>query len=151
VLRNFAEAALLSKYGYTDKAGFRYPGPSPSRGDVTAKALGFTPSDEANYDEKAHIAAGIKERQEYDAQNIQTHLAKAFNRQDPATYARWMQESNLFMQAHPGVMPPAASFGNYLREHMRSAGMAGAMGTPLGVAPRDFLTRGMVSFGNAGD
>ncbi len=151
MVRNVMEGAQLARYGYVDKAGFKYPGGDPSSGDVAAKMLGFTPSDEANYEEKAQTVEGVKARQEYDAQNIQTHLAKGFNRQDPAMYGRWLQANNQFMLSHPGLPPPVMGFAGYLREHMMSSAMAGAMGTPLGVSPRDFLTRGMVSYGNAGD
>ncbi len=151
MLRNLSEANLLSRYGWTDKAGFQIPGGPPTGAEVGEKALGITPSSEANYQEKKNIASGLEERQTYDNQNIQTHLAKAFNRQDPAAFASWQRASMQYMATHPGMMPPMGSFGNYLREHMQSAALAGATGTPLGVNPRDLTTRGMVSFGNISD
>ena len=149
--RNVAEGEILRERGYTDKAGFKIPGGQPSGGDVAAKMLGFSPADEARYQEKERIASGIKDRTEFDQQNIMTHLARTYNLHDPAGFQYWMRQSQEFGQAHPGMMPPAGSFANYLREHARSAGIAGAMGTPLGVTPRDLTTRGMVSFGNMGD
>ena len=115
------------------------------------KAVGFSPSAETNYQEKKQIATGLEERQQADMQNIQTHLAKSYNLHDPAGYTYWMRQSQLYQQAHPGLRPPAAGFGDYLREHAQAAGVAGALHTPIGVKPRDLTARGMVSFGNIGD
>ena len=149
--RNAIEAGIISKYGYTDKAGFQYPGGRPSSTDVVMKALGFKPSDEANYDEKRDIVQGLTQRNEYDTQNIQTHLARGFNRQDPAAYAAWMQASSAYALSHPGKAPPMASFANYMQEHMRSAAIAGGYNVPLGTAPNDINAMRAVRFGNIGD
>src|SRR6202044_1289843 len=102
------EAKMISDYGYTDKAGFRYGAPSTSA--LVQKTLGFTPADEANYEEKEQTVSGIEAREEYDKSNIQTHLAKAFNRQDPAMYQSWLQDNQSYMLTHPGLEPPAMSF-----------------------------------------
>lgn len=148
MLRNVAEGVQASKYGYTDKAGFKYG--TPSTGDLVQKFLGFTPSDEANYDEKKRIVTGQQEREQYATQNIQTHLAKAFNRHDPAGFQAWMASSRMEAAAHPGLMPAAGSFGNYLQEHAKSTAIAGITGRPVGTRPQDWMSQRMIQFGNGG-
>lgn len=151
MIKNALEAEQVGQYGYTDKSGFAYPGGPPSGKDIAVKALGLTPSDEANYEEKEKIVEGQEARQDYDKTNIMTHLAKSFNRQDPQAYQDWVMHSQNYMATHPGLMPPAAEFGNFLQEHMRAAALAGSTGTPLSTNVRDLISRGMVSYGNAGD
>lgn len=151
MIRNALEAEQTAKYGYEDKSGFKYPGGPPTSQDIAAKAMGFMPADEANYTEKEQIVEGQEARQEYDKSNVMTHLAKSFNRQDPQAYQDWVQHSTNYMATHPGMMPPAAEFGAYLQEHMRSAALAGVTGAPLNTNIRDLISRGMVSYGNAGD
>jgi hypothetical protein len=148
-LRNMADATLIGKYGYTDKGGFAVP-VSANGKEIMETLLGFTPAQKAEYDEERRVSEGIQDREQYDVQNVTQHLARSFNRHDPAGYAAWMKSSQEYMLNHPGLPPPAASFGQYLQEHARSAGMAGVLGTPVGTPPRDLRRSGMVSFGNLG-
>jgi hypothetical protein len=148
--RRVAEAYKLGAYGYTDKAGFPFGG-TPSTGDVVGTAMGFTPPAEANYEEKSRTVEGLNERGDFDKQEIMTHLARAFNRQDPEGYAEWANKSTQYQMSHPGEPPPMTEFANYMRQHSNAAAIAGATGLPLNTGKRSLLARGMVGYGNANE
>jgi hypothetical protein len=148
--RRIAEAYKLGAHGYTDKAGFPFGG-TPSTGDVVGTAMGFTPPAEANYEEKSRTVEGLNERGDFDKQEIMTHLARAFNRQDPEGYAEWANKSTQYQMSHPGEPPPMTEFANYMRQHSNAAAIAGATGLPLNTGKRSLLARGMVGYGNANE
>ena len=150
LLRNMADAEMIREHGFEDKSGFKLP-ISGSTSASLMKLLGFDTSQEAEYSEAKGTMSGLQARQQYDQQNIMRHLALAYNRQDPEGYGQWLSASQQFMMDHPGVKPPAMGFGDYLKQHARSAAMAGALGTPLGVSPRNLMMRGMVGYGNFGE
>ena len=149
MLRNAADAELIREHGFEDKSGFKLP-ISGSTSASLMKLLGFDTSQEAEYKEVKGTMSGLQARQQYDQQNIMRHLALAYNREDPQSYGEWLNASQQFMMNNPGVKPPAMGFADYLKQHARSAALAGALGTPLGVSPRNLMMRGMVSYGNIG-
>lgn len=149
MLRNVVEGGMTLSRGYIDKSGFKLP-IKASTADGLKQLLGFEPQNKAEYGEETKTQQGLEDRSQYDKQNIMSHMAKSFNLHDPEEYARWVSKSTAFAHAHPGEMPPAMEFGDYMREHVRSAAIAGARGTPIGVGPRDLLGMGATRFGNLG-
>ena len=147
-LRGPVEATELSMRGYQDRAGFPITTLHAGPTEIAETAAGLDPAGEAEYQEERRVALGLENRAQLQHTNITSHLAKSTMRQNPSDWQYWMGENTKWLQEHPGMLPPAAGLGSYLQSHMQSAAMAGALGTPIGVSPRDLLARGMVSFGN---
>ncbi len=59
-----------------------------------------------------------------------------------------MAEAQQWQLRHPGLVPPQASFGRALEQHMRQLSQARGTGLPIGVTPQDIGTREQLQYGN---
>ena len=146
-LKGGIEAYKLGKYGFVDRNGEKLP-ITASSSDIMKKALGIDPAQEAEYDEEKKSAMGLQQMRALRSQNITRHLILAVNQQRPDDMRYWQSEAMQFTRDHPGMSNPLQDFERALTMHARNAAYARSMGTPIGVQPRDTVSRGMVRFGN---
>ena len=141
------EGYRLAQRGFVDRTGAKLP-ITANAADIAMVALGFDPAKEAEYDEQRGSAMGLERMRELREQNIEKHLQLAINRRDQGMYQSWVAEAQQFTRDHPGLPSPLTTLGQSLTEHARAAAMAKGLGMPVGVNPRDLVTRGMASYGN---
>lgn len=143
-----SEAIRLGMRGFVDKNGAPLPINKPTVRDIAFKALGIDPAKEEEYSEVKKTEVGLKTMEALHEQNIERHLEIAKHRNDPAMFQQWTSEAMRYQHEHPGMPSPIAEFGRTFGEHLRASALARGAGMPVGVSPRDIITRGMVSYGN---
>jgi hypothetical protein len=146
-MRGPIEALQQSLYGYRNKSGQKLP-ISSNAASIALTAMGLDPAGEAEYHEWKTTQLGLQNRQTELTQNITQHLAQALTRNDTSDFQKWLNISQQFQIAHPGVAPPAAHIGEYMNAQMRSSAIANGLGLPIGVKPNDISTRGMLRGAN---
>jgi hypothetical protein len=94
------------------------------------------------------VELGLKTLAQVRSQNITRHMVLAMNRHDPASFRAWAAEAQTYARDHLGMSSPLQGLTSALSEGLQQQSLARALGTPLGVSPRDIIGRGMTSFGN---
>ena len=146
-LKNLAEGAQLGTRGYVDAKGNKLP-ITASAEDILLKSVGIDPAKEEEYNEVKRVGLGLKTLAQVRSQNITRHMVLAMNRHDPASFRAWAAEAQTYARDHLGMSSPLQGLTSALSEGLQQQSLARALGTPLGVSPRDIIGRGMTSFGN---
>jgi hypothetical protein len=149
-VKGAAEATQLGVHGFTDAKGVRLP-ITASAMDIALKAVGIDPAKEAEYSEAKGVSAGLTAMRTARSANITQHLVKATMQGNPADLQAWEQQAVEYQHDHPGMTSPLMDLGRTLQMSLRNQSLAKALGTPLGVNPRDVVGRGMTNFGNFGN
>ena len=142
------EAYKLGVHGFVDARGQKLPLSSPRAHEYVLTALGLKPAGKAEYQEVAREVTGLRTMREASSANISQHLRRAWMQGDQELFNDWMGEAQRWQLRHPGLMPPQASFGQALQNHMRQLAQSRSTGLPIGVAPQDIGTRGQFQYGN---
>ena len=142
------KAYQLSTRGFVDSHGQKLPLSSPRAHDYILTALGLKPAGQAEYQEVAREVSGLRAMREASSANISQHLRQAWTKGDQGEFNSWMAEAQQWQIRHPGLLPPQASFGAALTNHMRQLAQARGTGLPIGVTPQDIGTRGQLQYGN---
>jgi hypothetical protein len=142
------KAYRLSHEGFVDQHGQKLPILSPGAGQYIMTALGIKPARLAEYQEVAREESGLRTLREASSANISQHLRQAYTQRDPEMFNSWMAEAQRWQAAHPGLMPPQATFQRALQNHMNQLAQAHATGLPINVLPRDIAGRGLLHYGN---
>jgi hypothetical protein len=136
-VKGIAEGVYLSKHGYVDKNGNRYP-IQPGARDILAASIGIDPANLAQYEEADRIKSGLTAQRQYREQNISSHLVRSIMEPGSADTGYWMQQALQYEVEHPGMGGPLESLQNDLTRFITKGATAGAFNLPLGVKPLDF-------------
>ena len=142
--RGGTQAFQLSDKGYVDKAGNKLP-MEPGALDILYTAMGFKPSDKANYDERNLAMIARKGEISRRAANIRKNLAEAIEAGDVEDQRKWLAEAKQFDKNQPSfaIMP---TIGSVLQRRATARMQAEAMGTPLGANIKDTAGRERIDF-----
>jgi hypothetical protein len=142
------KAYRLATQGFVDQHGQKLPLSSPNAAQIMLTALGLKPAGQAEYQEVAREVSGLRAMREASSANISQHLRQAWEQGDQGGFNTWMAEAQRWQVQHPGFLPPQATFGRELSNHMRQLAQARGMGLPIGVRPQDVGPRGMLGYAN---
>jgi hypothetical protein len=129
------KAYRLTSDGYVDASGKKLPMDAGARA-VLVQLLGFNPSEKAEYNEARQdttVRKGILVRQ---ASNLRGQIADAVASGDEDTARDLINQARQFDVANPAfaVLP---TIGDTIRRRARISATAQALGSPLGVSPKD--------------
>ena len=142
------KAYKLAKEGFVDQQGQKLPISSPNAAQIMMTALGLKPARQAEYQEVAREASGLRTMREASSANISEHLRHAWTQGDAGAFNVWMTEAQRWQVQHPGFLPPQATFGQTLNNHMRQLAQAKGTGLPIGVRPQDIGPREALDYAN---
>jgi hypothetical protein len=142
------KAYRLGQDGFVDQHGQKLPMSSPGALDIALTAMGLKPQKQAEYQEVAREESGLRAMREASSANISEHLRQAWTQHDQGGFNAWMAEAQRWQVQHPGMVPPQATFGRALENHLNQLAQARATGLPIGVLPRDVGGRGLLQYGN---
>ena len=141
------KAFRLGRDGFVDQHGQKLPMTANAQ-DIMLTAMGLKPQKQAEYQEVAREVSGLRAMREASSANISQHLRQAWMQGDPGAFNVWMTEAQRWQVQHPGFLPPQATFGQTLNNHMRQLAQAKGMGLPIGVRPQDIGPRGALEYAN---
>lgn len=145
-MKDLTEAYRLDELGhYVNDRGQALP-ITPSALAVLQQALGFTPTNKAQYQEANEIKQGLLAQRLYRSQNIGTHLMRAFNTGDTASVGPWMREAVQYQIDHPMLGGPMQNLQRMIMMSQRGQAQAQALGIPLGVKPQDVGLQSRLGF-----
>ena len=152
ILRGPVEATRLGLYGYRDKSGMAQavhpdmPAGTATMGDMIKTAIGLDPAEEEDFAEKKRTITGLNTMAQVREQNITQHMSLALTRGDTENFGYWINQAIQYQQDHPGMPGPLEGFSGYMNQHYSRAAMAGAMGLPVGLSPKNIVGRGMLDY-----
>lgn len=147
-IRSPLRAYTMTEKGYVDSTGQPLPLGSPGASDVMYQLLGLTPEVKANYNDKAEVARNTRAglTRESNALKSQIMLALQSGDSDAAREAiTRAQKFDMVNSANPSyaVLPRIRA---ELESRQKQRAEAAALGTPVGVNPRDIYARQQVQF-----
>lgn len=142
------KAYKLSTQGFVDQHGQKLPLSSPNAAQIMLTALGLKPAGQAEYQEVSREVAGLRAMRQASSANISQHLRQAYTQGDVSAFNTWMTEAQRWQVQHPGFLPPQATFGQTLNNHIRQLAEAKGTGLPIGVRPQDIGPRGALEYAN---
>lgn len=145
-LKGPVEAYSMTENGYVDKRGNKLPMEAGAL-DILSQALGFTPSEKAEYNEDKLFQTIRKTDVSRRAGEIRLGMAKAFEKGDQTEARDWMQKAQVFDRANPAyaVLP---GFAGTLQQRALARARSEATGTPLGTSIKDVGAAGRSAFSN---
>lgn len=136
-LRNVLGAYRIDANGaYVDSTGKKLP-IDASTGDIIKTALGLSPGNLEQYQEKRRAITGMQEERTYRSGVIKQNIARAYAAGDTTKAQEWLGKAKEF-DADPNhisdmILP---GIGSYIAQWQRAQAMARTTGA-LGVSPRD--------------
>lgn len=145
-VRNAAKAYRLSEYGYLNGKGEQMP-LKPSALDVVKTAMGFTPGEQAEEEDRSTAIQNAKEDRTQHAGRIKQQLAIAMERGDRSGAADMMAQVKAYDAdpSHKG-QPIGPSLPQYLEARMQAVAYGKATGLPVGTAIKDLNAKRLVNF-----
>ena len=81
-----------------------------------------------------------------DSDGAVVYARRALTRGDTENFGYWINQAIQYQQDHPGMPGPLEGFSGYMNQHYSRAAMAGAMGLPVGLSPKNIVGRGMLDY-----
>ncbi len=105
-LKGPIEAYRMTEAGYTDRQGNIIP-MSVGANDILAQALGFSPSEKAEFSEARFAQIQRRAQIQRDASNIRKNLSIAIERNNREHARKWLRKARAFDRKNPGfaVLP----------------------------------------------
>jgi hypothetical protein len=140
-LRHPYEAYLLSRYGYEDRKGARWP-VQPSNTDIALQALGIEPASKAQLIDAQRELRAIQDRREERRGYLVGNAQRAESHHDAEGLRSAFTELMAYSRENPGQR---VNFGQMLALQRQKEAQARALHAPLGVSPYDVRARGMLA------
>lgn len=134
-MRGPVKAFQMTNDGYVDNNGRGMP-LTPGAWDIMVQALGFTPSDKAEYNEAKYAETQRKAGISSTASNIRNNVVEALLSGDAGSYQTWAERAQQFDANNPAyaVMRGAASAA---RSQMKERALSETTRTPVGTNMKD--------------
>lgn len=147
-IRNPLKAYTMSERGYVDSSGMPLPLGTPGAGAILYQLLGLNPEAKAEYTDKRLVEMNDRAALTRESNNLKSQILKSLMTGDEDgardAIAR-AQKFDMVNSANPSyaVLPKIRA---QLSARQRGLGTAQALGTPVGVNPRDVYARSLVQF-----
>jgi hypothetical protein len=140
------EAYRMSEQGYVDTKGNKLP-MSPTAASYLWQLMGFTPSAKAEYSEAKGDQFSRQQQVEKRSNELHQNIMRALMSKDSEKAHSLIGDAMKFDQANPAfaVIP---RLGTTLARNQRATAMAQALGTPLGVKPKDVAGQQLTQYAN---
>jgi hypothetical protein len=144
-LGSLVKSYQMTDKGYVDSNGKQLPIETPSTTAILAQAIGFTPSQKAEYNEARGDVSVRKGALTRDASNLRKQLTDAIIDGDQESMRSLFGKAQQFDAANPAfaVLP---SIEGSIRQRTRQRALAAATRSPLGVNVKDIAGQQLTNY-----
>lgn len=147
-IRSPIEAYRLGTQGFQNDQGVPLPiEGGPGAAAILVRALGYTPAQQAEYQEANRTQQQFRGVVTREAANIRARLATAIERGDTDAARDWLRQAREFDQNNPAyaILP---RLGSTIQQRAVARARADALDVPLGISMRDIAARERTAFAN---